>query len=305
MGPIMARFAPRVMVAQAAPPDEQGTVSLALHVGARVTSCCAAGRDPDRLLIIEVNPHLPRTRSLPPTYDNTIPLDLIDVLVESDGEPFALTDPPTTEVDETIARHALAYVRDGSTLQTGIGAIPNIVAAELARGPLGGFGVHSEMFTTGLMRLHQAGKVTNDAKGIFDGVSVTTFALGVSELYQWLDGNDGGGLPSRRHGQRPDDHLAQRQPRLHQRRALGRSLRPGDGRQHRRPPDLGCRRARGFRGRRRAAPRRPLAHLPALDGRARRRDGLAHRRASHPRERSSPRRATTPASSSPSTAWRS
>ena len=93
-------------------------------------------------------------------------------------------------MDETIARHALAYVHDGSTLQTGIGAIPNIVAAELARGPLGGFGVHSEMFTTGLMRLHQAGKVTNDAKGMFDGVSVTTFALGVSELYHWLDGNE-------------------------------------------------------------------------------------------------------------------
>jgi acyl-CoA hydrolase len=189
MGPIMARFAPRVMVAQAAPPDEDGSVSLALHVGGTRGELLRAGRDPDRLLMIEVNPHLPRTRSLPPTYDNTIPLDVIDVLVESDSAPFALTDPPTTDVDETIARHALTYVHDGSTLQTGIGAIPNVVAAELARGPLGGFGVHSEMFTTGLMRLHQAGKVTNDAKGMFDGVSVTTFALGVSELYEWLDGN--------------------------------------------------------------------------------------------------------------------
>ena len=54
---------------------------------------------------------------------------------------------------------------------------------------MGGFGIHSEMFTTGLMRLHQAGKVTNDAKGVFDGVSVTTFALGSAELYAWLDGN--------------------------------------------------------------------------------------------------------------------
>jgi acyl-CoA hydrolase len=45
------------------------------------------------------------------------------------------------------------------------------------------------MFTNGLMRLHQAGKVTNDAKGIFDGTSVTTFALGSAELYAWLDGN--------------------------------------------------------------------------------------------------------------------
>jgi Acetyl-CoA hydrolase len=45
------------------------------------------------------------------------------------------------------------------------------------------------MFTTGLMRLHQAGKVTNDAKGVFDGVSVATFALGSAELYRWLDTN--------------------------------------------------------------------------------------------------------------------
>jgi acyl-CoA hydrolase len=189
MGPIMAQFAPRVMVVQAAPPDERGTVNLSLHLGGTRDELLRAGRDPERLLIVEVNPQLPRTGSLPPTYDNTIPLDVIDVLVESDCAPFALVDPPTEEVDEAIARHALAYVHDGSTLQTGIGAIPNIVAAELARGPVGGFGVHSEMFTTGLMRLHQAGKVTNERKGMFDGVSVTTFALGVAELYQWLDGN--------------------------------------------------------------------------------------------------------------------
>jgi acyl-CoA hydrolase len=189
MGPIMARFAPRVMMAQAAPP-EGGTVNLSLHVGGTRDELLRAGRDPDRLLIVEVNANLPRTMSLPPVYDNTIELEAIDVLVESDGTPFALTDAPTDAVDEAVAAHALTYVRDGSTLQTGIGAIPNIVAAELARGPLGGFGIHSEMFTTGLMRLHQAGKVTNDAKGLFEGVSVTTFALGVAELYRWLDRNE-------------------------------------------------------------------------------------------------------------------
>ena len=159
MGPIMARFAPGVMVAQAAPPDEQGKVSLALHVGGTRDELLAAGRDPDRLLIVEVNPHLPRTASLPPTYDNTIPLDAdrrAGRVRRRTVRPRSTR--PATEVDATIAGHALAYVRDGSTLQTGIGAIPNIVAAELARGPLGGFGVHSEMFTTGLMRLHQAGK---------------------------------------------------------------------------------------------------------------------------------------------------
>jgi acyl-CoA hydrolase len=187
--PILAGFAPRIMVAQGAPPDESGRVNLSLHMGATRPELLRAGRDPDRLLIVEVNPHLPRTRSLPPEYDNTIPLELVDVMVESDAVPFVLAEPPTDEVDAAIAAHALAYVREGSTLQTGIGAIPNIVATELASGVLGGFGVHSEMFTTGLMRLHQAGKVTNAGKGVFDGVSVTTFALGTAELYEWLDGN--------------------------------------------------------------------------------------------------------------------
>ena len=97
MGPIMARFAPRVMVAQGAPPDDSGSVNLSLHVGGTRDELLRAGRDPERLLIMEVNPHLPRTKSLPPTYDNTIPLDAIDVLVESDGAPFALADPPSED----------------------------------------------------------------------------------------------------------------------------------------------------------------------------------------------------------------
>ena len=177
------------MVVQAAPDDGSGAVNLSLHIGATRPELLRAGRDPDRLLIVEVNTNLPRTASLPPEFDNTIPLDVVDVVVETDRTPFALPDSVPDDIDAAIAGHALAYVREGSTLQTGIGAIPNVVATELARGPLGGFGIHSEMFTTGLMRLHQAGKVTNDAKGVFDGVSVTTFALGSSELYEWLDGN--------------------------------------------------------------------------------------------------------------------
>lgn len=187
-GPILARFAPRVMAVQAAPPSD-GRVNLSLHYGATRDELLRAGRDPERLLVVEVHPGLPRTRSLAP-HDNTLPLDVVDVLVESDAPPFALDEPAPTDVDAAIAAHALAYVHDGCTLQTGIGAVPNMVASALAEGDGGDYGVHSEMFTTGLMRLHQAGKVTNARKGQFEGVSVTTFALGAAELYQWLDGND-------------------------------------------------------------------------------------------------------------------
>ena len=188
--PILERFAPRVMTVQGAPPDAEGNVSLSLHLGATRPELLRAGRDPDRLLIVEVNPRLPSTKSLAPRFDNTIPLELIDVLVEADGIPFALAEPPPDDIDTAIARHALRYVTNGATLQTGIGSIPNMVASELASGTLGDFGIHSEMFTTGLMRLHQSGKVTNAHKGVFDGVSVTTFALGTEELYHWLDGNE-------------------------------------------------------------------------------------------------------------------
>ena len=185
---VLERFAPRVMAVQAAPPDDEGRCSLSLHYGATRDALLAAGRDPDRMLIVELNPALPRTAALA-GYDNTLPYELADVVVEGDAPLVALPEPVTTEADETIAERALGYVTDDATLQTGIGAIPSIVAARLAVRRGGGYGVHSEMFTDGLMALHRAGKVTNAAKGQFDGVAVTTFALGSLELYGWLDEN--------------------------------------------------------------------------------------------------------------------
>jgi len=187
--PILRRYDPRVMTVLAAPPED-GAVNLSLHIGATYEELLLAGRDPDRLLIVEVNPNLPRTASLAPDYTNTIPLDIVDVIVEADGAPFTLPASPPDEIDEAIAEVARSYVTDGTTLQIGIGAVPNMVATKLAEGPGGGYGVHSEMFTDGLMRLHQAGKVTNDAKHLFNGVSITTFALGSAELYRWLDRNE-------------------------------------------------------------------------------------------------------------------
>ena len=187
--PILRRYNPRVMTVLAAPP-ENGAINLSLHLGATYDELVLAGQDPDRLLVVEVNPNLPRTHSLPPDFTNTIPLDLVDVLVESDATPFTLPIAPIDEVDMAIAEVAQSFITDGVTLQIGIGAVPNIVATKLAEGSGGGYGIHSEMFTDGIMLLHQAGKITNDAKHLFNGVSITTFALGSSELYAWLDGNE-------------------------------------------------------------------------------------------------------------------
>ena len=96
---------------------------------------------------------------------------------------------PTGEVEISIASQLAPFIEPGATLQTGIGGVPNAVVELLANGSGGDYGIHSEMFTTGLMRLHEAGKVSN-RKGIFDGMSITTFAMGSRELYDWLDGNE-------------------------------------------------------------------------------------------------------------------
>jgi acyl-CoA hydrolase len=108
--------------------------------------------------------------------------------VRSDREPFLLADAPASDVERGIAEYVSGFISDGCTLQTGIGGVPSLVARMLADGPGGDYGVHSEMFTTGLMYLHQAGKITN-RKGVFDGVSVTTFSAGTKELYEWLHEN--------------------------------------------------------------------------------------------------------------------
>jgi acyl-CoA hydrolase len=183
---IAQRLAPRVMATCAAPPDAHGRLSLSLHAGATADELLRCGRDPARLLIVETTPHLPRTLGLPPEHPHGLALEDVDVLVESDWEPLTLADGPPDDVERAIAEHARRFIGDGATLQTGIGEIPNALAEILARSPGGDYGVHSEMFTTGLMHLQLAGKVTN-RKGVYDGVSIATFAMGSRELYDWLD----------------------------------------------------------------------------------------------------------------------
>lgn len=190
-GPLLERQSPRVMTTVATPPDADGWCSLSLHAGGTVGELHRAGADPERLLVVEVSDAYPRTFGLGESHRHALHVDEIDVLVHSADAPLALPggDAPPTDVDRAIARHAVDYIAPGATLQTGIGSIPNQIATLLADGDGGDYGLHSEMFTDGCMKLHRAGKVTNARKGQYDGVSVTTFAFGSAELYAWLDGN--------------------------------------------------------------------------------------------------------------------
>ncbi|MDQ1381268.1 MAG: hypothetical protein QOJ71_1987 [Actinomycetota bacterium] len=186
---IAEQFAPRVMTTAVAPPDEHGRMSLSLHAGATVGELHRAARDPDRLVIVEINEQLPHTLGIPPEFPHSLHVDEVDVIVRNDVAPFALPEEMPSDVERTIAGFAQEFVVDGCTLQTGIGGIPSTIVEVLAGGSGGNYGVHSEMFTTGLMHLHQAGKVTNARKGEYVGLSISTFALGTAELYAWLDHN--------------------------------------------------------------------------------------------------------------------
>jgi acyl-CoA hydrolase len=182
-------LAPRVMGTAAASPDADGWLSLSLHAGATIDELRRCGRDPDRLLIVETNARLPRTLGLPPQHRHALHVDEIDILVESERDVVTLPEAEPDALERRIAEHARRFIPDGATLQTGIGGIPNQIARLLADDRGGDYGIHTEMFTDGLMRLHSAGKISN-RKGVFDGFSVATFAFGTRALYDWLADNE-------------------------------------------------------------------------------------------------------------------
>jgi acyl-CoA hydrolase len=115
-------------------------------------------------------------------------VDEVDVVVESERPVIALPEAPPDAVERRIAEHARSFIPDGATLQTGIGGVPSLIAQMLADGPGGDYGIHSEMFTDGLM--HRTRRAGSNRKGLHDGLSIVTFALGTRALYDWLDGNE-------------------------------------------------------------------------------------------------------------------
>jgi acyl-CoA hydrolase len=179
---------PRVLASALAPMDEHGYLNFGLHAGASFHAFLAAARDPDRLAIGEVIRDMPRIAGLARFGGHRVHVSQVDCLIESDRTVFELPPQAAAEEDVRIAHYVEELVQDGSTLQIGIGGIPNGVAQLLAAGGKGDFGIHTEMMVDGIMHLHHAGKVTN-RKGIFNGYSVATFAAGSRALYQWMDGN--------------------------------------------------------------------------------------------------------------------
>jgi len=179
------RIRPRVVLAVTTPPDEHGWLSFGVHAGASYRAFVEAARDPDRIAIAELNPLMPRIGGLPQFGNNRIHVSEVDAFVENATELVALPAEAPSDADLAIAAHVTDRIEPGSTLQFGIGALPDAIASRLAAGAAGEFGIHTEMVSDGVMRLHEAGKVANK-KPLYDGFTISTFALGSADLYPWL-----------------------------------------------------------------------------------------------------------------------
>jgi acyl-CoA hydrolase len=168
---------PDIFFGTCTPPDKHGFVSLSLGITYEKDIM-----DHARLVILEVNPRLPRTFG-----DTQVHVSEVDYFVEHDQEVPSLPAPVPNETDLAIGAHIAGLVEDGSTLQLGIGGIPN--AAALALKDKRDLGVHTEMLVDSVMELYEMGVITNAKKTLKPGKFVTTFAMGSRKFYDWLDDN--------------------------------------------------------------------------------------------------------------------
>jgi acyl-CoA hydrolase/GNAT superfamily N-acetyltransferase len=158
-----------VALVQVAPPDPDGTCSLGVSVDVTQAAALAS-----RTVIAEVNPSMPRTRG-----DSRIPLDRIDRIVEVDTPVIEYLHAPADDVAEQIARYVARLIDDGSTLQVGLGRVPNQMLPHLTNRR--DLAIHSDVITEPVVDLVAAGVVT--------GPVVTSFAMGTRRLYDLVDDN--------------------------------------------------------------------------------------------------------------------
>jgi acyl-CoA hydrolase len=96
---------------------------------------------------------------------------------------------PASEADYSIAKQVMSLIEDGSTIQLGIGGLPNIVGSMIANSDLKDLGVHTEMLADSYVDMYEAGRITGKKKSIDKEKMVYTFALGSKKLYDFLDNN--------------------------------------------------------------------------------------------------------------------
>ena len=162
---------------QVSPPDKHGYCSLGVSVDVALPAIENA-----RHVIAQINPQVPRTHG-----DGIIHQSRIDCAIEVDHpihthEPGAISD-----IEQRIGMHVSGLIEDGATLQMGIGSIPDAVLSNLGNHKR--LGIHTEMFSDGVLPLIESGVITGEEKRVKTGRIVSCFAVGSQKLYDFIDDN--------------------------------------------------------------------------------------------------------------------
>ena len=166
-----------VALISVSPPDKHGYCTLGPSVDATRAAVQSA-----RTVVAQVNANLPRTHG-----DALVHVDDIDLAVWQDDPVPEVRQANLTGLERTIGNYVASLVEDGATLQLGIGAIPEAVLAALADHK--DLGVHTEMFSDGVVELVRRGVITGARKRNHPGKVVASFVMGTRDLYDFVDDN--------------------------------------------------------------------------------------------------------------------
>lgn len=166
-----------VVFVQVSPPDKHGFCSLGVSVDITLPAIQTAKK-----VIAQINPRVPRTHG-----DGIIHMNRIFAATQVDTPIHYHELEAPSDIEQQIGKHVAALIEDGATLQMGIGGIPNVVLNNLMDHKR--LGIHTEMFSDGVLPLIEKGIITGEEKEVKTGKIVTCFAMGSQKLYDFIDDN--------------------------------------------------------------------------------------------------------------------
>lgn len=166
-----------VALIHVSPPDRHGYVTLGTSV-----DVARAAVESARLVIAQINPRMPRVHG-----DGSVHIDQIHHAVEVDEPLYEVPAPILSDEERAIGRIVAELIDDGSTIQAGIGAVPDAVLQALSGHRH--LGLHTEMWSDGALALLRSGAIDNSNKAIHPGKSVSGFVMGTRAVYDFIDDN--------------------------------------------------------------------------------------------------------------------
>ena len=168
-----------IFIANASPPDKHGYMAVSLSA----TYERGIWENAD-MIILEVNPNVPRAFG-----DVEIHISDVDYIIETNYPLPEVPDPEPSELDYKIGKLIADEIHDGDCIQLGIGGMPNAIAKSLYDKK--NLGIHTEMLTSEMSKLFQAGVITGKLKNTYPGKMACTFVFGTRQMYDFVDNNPG------------------------------------------------------------------------------------------------------------------